>query len=249
MMTTTLKNLRKRILGLGLTLGASLVVAGCGAGLEGGEIDPFTGEELTAEAVSLDIHNLMSDADMTGGTWVTEAKVQAFLNKKGGLLKNYRDPAAGNRTAADLIVTNARAQNINPIYILARIQTESSLISTGSASNIPKATGCGCPDGSGCSAMYQGFGKQIECSAKFMRNYLNDLATKGVTIAGWKVGVSKNTLDPCSVKPANKATAALYTYTPWVGAYGKQCGKTSVGGSTLLASIYTSYKADATLAP
>lgn len=229
---------------------ASFLLSACGpAELGETEIDPFTGEELDAAAASLDIHNLMADSDMTGGTWVTEVKVQAFLNKKGGLIKNYRDPAYGNRTAADLIVANARSQGISPIYILARIQTESSLVSSGSATNIPKATGCGCPDGSGCSAMYRGFGKQVECGAKLVRNYLNDLSTKGTTVSGWKVGVAKNTSDPCSVKPANKATAALYTYTPWVGAYGRQCGRKDVGGSTLLGSIFQTYKADTTLAP
>jgi hypothetical protein len=228
---------------------ASLLFTACGpAELVETEIDPFTGEELDAAAASLDIHNLMADADMTGGEWVTAAKVQAFLNKKGGLLKNYRDPAYGNRTAADLIVSNARAQNISPIYMLARIQTESSLISSGSSANIPKATGCGCPDGSGCSAMYRGFGKQVECGAKMVRNYLNDLNTRGTTVSGWRVGVTKSTSDPCSVKPANKATAALYTYTPWVGAYGRQCGRKDVGGSTLLGSIFQTYKGDATLA-
>jgi hypothetical protein len=213
-----------------------------------GELDPFSGELLYAAAANIDVHTLMSDADMTGGAWVTAAQVQAFLNKKGGLLKTYRDPAFGNRTAADLIVSNARAQNISPIYILARIQTESSLISSGSSSNIPKATGCGCPDGSGCADRYRGFGKQVECAAQKMRGYLSDLTTKGTTIAGWRVNVNKNTLDPCTIKPTNQATAALYTYTPWVGAYGRQCGRRDVGGSSLLAAIYNTYEADATMA-
>lgn len=239
----------RTLVGLFVSLLAVSIVGACGPTELGEvEIDPFTGEELDAAAVSLDIHNLMSDDDMTGGSWVTAAKVQAFLNKKGGLIKSYRDPAYGNRTAADLIVANARAQNINPIYILARIQTESSLVSGGSSSLIPKATGCGCPDGSGCSALYRGFGKQVECAAKLVRGYLTDLSTRGTTVSGWRVGVTKNTSDPCAVKPANKATAALYTYTPWVGAYGLQCGRKTVGGSTLLGSIYKTYKADATLA-
>ena len=45
---------------------------------------------------------------------------------------------------------------------------------------------------------------------------VDDLDAKGTTIAGWKVGVAKKTSDGYAVTPANKATAALYTYTPWV---------------------------------
>jgi hypothetical protein len=42
------------------------------------------------------------------------------------------------------------------------------------------------------------------------------MSTKGVDFAGWGPGKPKNSLDPYSVTPANAATAALYTYTPWV---------------------------------
>lgn len=228
---------------------AALFVGCGGPQLEGTEIDPFTGEELLAAATSIDMHNLAADSDILGGSTITVAKVQAFLNKKGGALKSYRDPAFGNRTAADLIVANSRAEGINPVYMLARIQTESSLISGSNTSLIPQATGCGCPDGGGCGSKYRGFGKQIECAAQKFKGYLNDLNAGRPTVSGWKVGVTKSTSDPCSVKPVNKATAALYTYTPWVGAYATQCGRKSVGGSSLLASILISYKADPLLAP
>lgn len=231
-------------------LAAALALLGCGgAELYGTDIDPFTGEELTAEAVSLDMNKLVNDADILGGGTITTAKVQAFLTKKGGALKSYRDPAFGNRTAADLIVANARAQGVSPVYILARIQTESSLVSGSNTSLIPQATGCGCPDSSGCSASYRGFGKQVECAAKKIKGYLNDLNAGRPTVSGWKVGAAKRSSDPCTVTPANKATAALYTYTPWVGAYARQCGRKDIGGSSLLGAILTSYKADPSLAP
>lgn len=224
------------------------LVWGCGGQeLEDTVIDPFTGEELQAEAANVDMNRLLADTDINGGAAVTTAQVQAFLNKKGGLLKSYRDPAFGNKTAAQLIVEGSRASGINPVYMLARIQTESSLVSNGSASNIVKATGCGCPDGSGCNAQYRGFGKQVQCSAMTMRRYFNDLNAGRPTVSGWKAGVAKNTSDPCRVTPANKATAALYTYTPWVGAYATQCGRKSVGGSSLLAAIYKTYAADSIL--
>lgn len=221
--------------------------AACGPALEGdepGAIDPETGEYLVSSANQVDMNNLLSDADLMGGAGVTAAQVQRFLDRRGGPLKTYRDPAFPGQSAAQLIVSQSRAQSINPIYMLARIQTESSLISQNNSANLPKATGCGCPDGGGCNQSYRGFGKQIECSARMVRGYLRDLDAGRATVSGWRPGTAKSTSDPCRVTPANKATAALYTYTPWVGAYAAQCGRKSVGGSSLVASIYRSYLGD-----
>ena len=156
--------------------------AACGPALEGdepGAIDPETGEYLVSSANQVDMNNLLSDADLMGGAGVTAAQVQRFLDRRGGPLKTYRDPAFPGQSAAQLIVSQSRAQSINPIYMLARIQTESSLISQNNSANLPKATGCGCPDGGGCNQSYRGFGKQVECSARMVRGYLRDLVVPG----------------------------------------------------------------------
>jgi hypothetical protein len=76
-----------------------------------------------------------------------------------------------------------------------------------------------------------------------MEEYYEELETDGQTRAGWAVGKAKRTLDPCSVTPKNKATAALYTYTPWVGKRGLGCGASNVSGSTLLVQLYKQYAA------
>lgn len=222
----------------------ALVAAGCGPVDEEREpvIDELTGQVLLEATTKYDMNRLMEDADITGGQWITPAQVQAFLQQNGSYLATYKDPAWGNKTAATLIVERSKAYTISPLYMLARIQGESSLVQSGTSNNLSKATGCGCPDGSGCDAQYVGFGNQIECSAKKMRGYFIDLDAGRTTIAGWKVGLTKNTSDPCAVTPATKATAALYTYTPWVGAYALQCGRTTVGGSSLMAVIYNRFK-------
>ncbi|RKH51369.1 hypothetical protein D7Y23_10220 [Corallococcus sp. AB050B] len=222
----------------------ALLAAGCGPLEESPNepvIDELTGQVLQEATTKYDMHRLLEDSDVTGGTGITPAQVQAFLQQQGSYLAGYTDPAWG-KTAATLIVERSRASNISPLYMLARIQGESSLIQSGTSTNLSKATGCGCPDGSGCDAQYVGFGKQVECAAKKMRGYLTDLEAGRATISGWKVGVTKSTSDPCSVKPVNNATAALYTYTPWVGAYAIQCGRTTVGGSSLMATIYNRFK-------
>ncbi|HYH95440.1 hypothetical protein [Hyalangium sp.] len=226
-----------------LLLLPALYAMGCGPTENEPVVDELTGEVLQEATVKYDMHRLLEDADITGGAWITVAQVQQFLQQKGSYLAGYTDPAWG-KTAATLIVERSRAYNISPLYMLARIQTESSLITSGTSSNLAKATGCGCPDSSGCDVSYAGFGKQVECSAKKIRGYFIDLDAGRPTISGWKVGVTKSSSDPCSVKPVTKATAALYTYTPWVGAYAIQCGRTTVGGSSLVASVFNRFKGE-----
>ena len=221
----------------------ALLVA-CGPSSEApGVVDELTGQVLEPATTTFDMHRLLEDTDITGGQGISTAQVQGFLQQKGSYLAGYTDPA-WNKTAAALIVEQSKAQGISPLYMLARIQTESSLITSGTSTNLAKATGCGCPDSGGCSTSYAGFGKQVECSAKKLRGYLTDLDAGRATVSGWKVSVSKSTSDPCTVKPTNKATAALYTYTPWVGAYATQCGKSTVGGSSLVALKHSQFKAE-----
>jgi hypothetical protein len=227
-----------------LLLLPALYLVGCGPAEDEAVVDALTGQVLEPAITEYDMHRLLEDSDVTGGQWITTAQVQQFLQQKGSYLATYKDPAWGNKTAAALIVEQSKAQTISPLYMLARIQTESSLITSGTSTNLAKATGCGCPDSGGCSTSYAGFGKQIECAAKKIRGYLIDLDAGRPTISGWKPGVTKNTSDPCTVTPANKATAALYTYTPWVGAYAIQCGRSDIGGSSLVAVKYNGFKGE-----
>jgi hypothetical protein len=222
----------------------ALLLAGCGNTDDAVVVDALTGQVLQEVVTEYDMHRLLEDEDITGGQWMTVTQVQQFLEQKGSYLATYKDPAWSYKTAATLIVERSKAYTISPLYMLARIQTESSLITSGTSANLEKATGCGCPDSSGCNVSYAGFGNQIECSAKKMRGYFNSLDAGQATVSGWKPGVSKSTSDPCSVKPYNKATAALYTYTPWVGAYAVQCGRTDIGGSSLVAVKFNQFKGE-----
>jgi hypothetical protein len=235
---------------------SGLLLAACGAppGMDEDtvteELDPsqIADDGMLAQGAALtptvfDPNRLLEDSDITGHQWITVAQVQGFLQQQRSYLANYRDPAWGNKTAAQIIVERSTRYNISPLYMLGRLDTESSIISSGTSNKINQACGCGCPDGSVCSPQYSGFGNQIECSASWLRGYLTDLDAGRATIAGWKNGLGKNTFDPCWVTPANKATAALYTYTPWVGAYSnRSCGRWNIGGSTLVALKYHRFK-------
>jgi putative cell wall-binding protein len=223
----------RRVAAFALVALLSAAGVGCAA-----SDDPAGVEATLDEIGTIDPNTLITDNDLEGYQHVTAAQVQRFLEQKGSALARYSE---GGRSAAELIVQQSLASRISPVYMLARIQTESSLVGSGTLARLSQATGCGCPDGSACDPARAGFAAQVACSAQGVRRYLTDLSTRGVTISGWRVGVSRQTSDPCTVRPTNRATAALYTYTPWVGAYAAGCGRTDVGGSSLVALLLQRY--------
>ena len=146
------------------------------------------------------------------------AAVQAFLEDSPygnrSWLADYS--TAGGTSAAQAVIAAATQEGIAPLVLLARMQVESSLVGKSarpSQGRINAIMGCGCPDGGGCSAQYQGFDKQLVCSAKTLRRWY-DASDDGT--GEWRKGSSRRTLDNKLVTPANHATASLYSYTPWV---------------------------------
>jgi hypothetical protein len=185
------------------------------------EESEVTDEELNEPG--FDRNRVMSNAAFTDHEAMTAEEIQAFLEETP---YGNRSVLAGLTTdgvpASQAIWDAAQQNRINPLVILVRAQMEQSLIgkTTASQRTLDRAFGCGCPDDESCSPQFRGFGKQVACLGAKMRSYLDDLRDGGSTIAGWKVGQAKKTLDPLWVTPFNKATAALYTYTPWVGTSG-----------------------------
>jgi hypothetical protein len=205
---------------LALALVATTIVA-CSPVTD--EPDLLEETEVTEEELSepgFDRNRVISNAAFTDADAMTVAEIQAFLDAtpygNRSVLATLR---TDGKSAAQAIWDAAQEHRINPLVVLVRAQMEQSLIakSTASQTALDRAFGCGCPDNKSCSSQYKGFGRQVACLAKLMRGYLDDLEGGGSTIAGWKVGKAKKTLDPLWVTPTNEATAALYTYTPWVG--------------------------------
>jgi hypothetical protein len=184
-----------------------------------------------------DPDDLLDDPMLRGGEAIDVGQMQDFLEEQGSYLAGYEDPSSG-RSAAELIVDVSLDHGVSPLYMVARIQTESGLITSGGSSHLSAATGCGCPDGAACDPDLAGFAAQIDCAASVIEAYYDELDADGETRAGWRVGHAKSTLDPCGITPANAATAVLYTYTPWVGAYADGCGRSQYGGSSLVALSY-----------
>ncbi len=177
--------------------------------------DDGKGDGISA---TFDQHQVVSDEVFLDKDSLTVEDIQAFFEdspyKNRSWLADYKTPEG--KSAAQALFDEAKANEISPLMLLARMQVEAGLVSktsTPSTTRINSALGCGCPDGSGCAAQYKGFSKQLECGAKILKKWY---AASVDGTGHWKVGQRRRTLDPKYVTPKNHATASLYAYTPWV---------------------------------
>lgn len=110
---------------------------------------------------------------------------------------------------------------VSPKFLLVLLQKEASLIEDANppASHLDWATGYGCPDNWVCNPYYKGLGKQINSAALQFLAYINE--PQNYSYKAGQTYVFTNpygtiSKEPITVTPANKATAALYNYTPHV---------------------------------
>lgn len=92
----------------------------------------------------------------------------------------------------------------------------------------------------GCADTFQA---QLDCGVSRLRKYLDDIDNNGQTIGGWAPGKQNMTCagPACSweklpVTPANRATAALWQYTPVVGS--NWGGYVNAGGQAMNVAIW-----------
>lgn len=203
---------------------------------------------LAEEKKEFNPNYIISDAEMLDVNSMSLNDIQSFLNRKNSFLANYKcENYFGETKSAAEIIYDASKNNydcedvnlndkysrteveskclpittVNPKFLLVLLQKEMSLITEKSPTQrqLDFATGYGCPDGGGCSTLWQGFGKQINSAALQFRDYM--LNPHRYT---YKKGQTYTFSNPYStikdetntVTIANKATAALYNYTPHV---------------------------------
>lgn len=232
---------RRNSLGLlGLTGGALLFgllsTVACSAPVAD---EPARGTTSSVTERPFDRNAVLDDKSMRDAETVTVADVQKFLDKTPwgtrSALARYTE---GGKSAATIMVDAAKAHGINPLEMLVRVQMEQGLVykTTAPATTISLAFGCGCPHSSVCNDSYRGFANQAECAAGTMRRTMDKALTASGTVSGWSRGKAKATEDGLTIVPKNAVTAALYTYTPWVGEAGG--GKKGVGGVSLHAQVW-----------
>jgi len=199
------------------------------AGLLISAFSPGTFKLEPQVALAYNANNLISDGEFTDTRTLDADGIQAFLNTKGGTrLRTFRE---GGKTAAQIIYNAARANGINPFVILATIQKEESLIesNTNFDYRVRWAMGYGVCDG--CDSNdpslqhYAGFTNQITGGTwQLKRNY-----SYWATASSYRVG-STVVIDDTNVHIDNRATSALYRYTP------------HLHGNESFVNIYNRYK-------
>ena len=170
--------------------------------------------------------DLVTDINFTAIDSLSEPAIESFLSAQPGVLDSYQaaDHSGVKRSAAAIIYQAARAWVVSPKVILVTLQKEQGLLSatSPSASALAWAMGCGVPDSGLRDATYQGFGNQVWYGAESLHNDGQE----------WSAGITKVCGDG-TVKPADRASYALYTYTPWIGLAG--------GGNKLFWTLYWQY--------
>lgn len=197
------------------------------------------GDRASVKQAEFDKNSVLTDAALRDTAAMSAADIQAFLEETpwghASVLATYEEDG---KSAAEILHEAADKHGINPLELLVRVQMEQSLVykKTASAESISIAFGCGCPHSPVCSSKYEGFANQAECAAGTLSRSMDRALTSNGTASGWKMGEEKLTQDKIEIVPANAATAALYTYTPWVGEAGG--GRKGVGGASLHYQIW-----------
>jgi hypothetical protein len=173
-----------------------------------------------------DKNNIISDEQLLDFSTMNAQQIQDFLVLHESALANYSE---NGKTAAQLIYEACQKHKINPMVVLVTLQKEQGLIIRSnrlSEEELKKrlnfAMGWGKPSN---------FRDQIWYGTRQFRLCYENLGRyKDVKNKPWSVGEEHFVYDG-SIIPANKATACLYVYTPWIGEGGG--GRKGVGGNYL----------------
>lgn len=125
----------------------------------------------------------------------------------------------GDMSAAEIIYHVSQSCGVNAKALIVLLQKEQGLITDTWpwAIQYRSATGYGCPDTAACDSAYYGFFNQVYNAARQFKRYARD-----ANLFNYRVGVTSYVLfNPnaacggSNIFMSNKATAALYNYTPY----------------------------------
>lgn len=203
---------------------------------------PLTGPAAPADAVTAadwDPGMIISDAKFYDGAAMTQDEIQQFLQAKVGTcgnsncLANYRTdtttrtwtwgncrtyPGEAGESAARIIFKVQQACGLSAKAILVTLQKEQGLITSRSPSDSTMriAMGFACPDTAPCDAAYYGFFNQVVSAGRQLTWYGEGSFTWYQVGAASAIKYNPNAAcGSASVFIKNRATAALYYYTPY----------------------------------
>ena len=201
-----------------------------------------TKNDASAYLDGFDPGNIMSDFVMSNKDTMTESQINDFLHSKNPCnrayddevkyyesqgykysIKNGRvlcmaDDTFNGESAAHIIWQTAQDYNINPQVLIVLLEKEQSLVTDPWPNHrqYASATGFACPDTGGCDSKSAGFKNQVRKAAALFREVLD---------GGWSnypayttQYILYHTNRNCggtNVYIQNRATSALYRYTPY----------------------------------
>ncbi|MBG6214153.1 hypothetical protein RCH23_002739, partial [Cryobacterium sp. CAN_C3] len=197
-----------------------------------------------AEALSgsdFDAGNIISDGAFYSSDAMSQAEIQGFLDAKIGTCQNslclnvlkvdtptttlafgtcFTYPGEANESAARIIFKVQQACSISAKVLLVTLQKEQGLVTSRAptASVLRKALGQGCPDTAACDSAFYGFFIQVFSAARQFAWYGNPQGSHTSIKVGQYNPVRFHPNADCgsgSVLISNRATAALYYYTPY----------------------------------
>lgn len=163
-------------------------------------------------------HYIIADSELEDYNSMDQEAIKAFLLQYNSALANMQavDASGTTRFIYEIIYNASQDYRINPRYTLVTLQKEQSLIedTTPSTKQLNWAMGYGVCDSCSLSdpalQKYKGIGVQIDYAVGTQRIYLDDSINRP-----WLYQVGRTyTIDNMSVTMSNRATAALYNYTP-----------------------------------
>lgn len=191
-----------------------------------------------------DAGNIMSDFVMSNKNTMSEADINNFLHSKNpcnhaydNTVKHYEgkgyqytirnnkvvcmaDENFGGESAAHIIWQAAQDYNINPQVLIVLLQKEQGLVTDTYPNHkqYAKATGFACPDnGNGCDPINSGFKNQVRKAAKLFSDVLSGGWSNYPAYSTQFVQYSPDrACGGANIYIQNRATSALYRYTPYV---------------------------------
>ena len=184
----------------------------------------YNGAALTAAQVQTFLNNTVP-ACRTGYTCLDDFRAPTADRPADDMCAGYS--ASGTQSAATIIATVGSSCGINPGVLVTLLQKEQGLVSDDwpSQTQYDYATGYACPDdpGVGCDPDTKGFFAQVYGAAWQFKRYANPGSTSDYfdwypVHAVSRIPFSSTPALNCGTGPVaiwNKATAALYYYTPY----------------------------------
>ena len=196
--------------------------------------EAYTGSDFSAG-------NIISDQNFFDGNAMSQDQIQSFLNSQIGSCENTlclnvlrintttttlafgtcaTYPGEANESAARMIYKVQQACSISAKVLLVTLQKEQGLVTSKAPTEteLRKALGQGCPDTAQCDSAYYGFFMQVYSAARQFAWYGNPEGSHTSIKVGQSNAVQFHPKAACgssNVVIENRATAALYYYTPY----------------------------------